>query len=301
MHLKASGMAFLLLSIGPAYGQLSTDVPVADITPIMPFSGFISALPSEYSAQGVVSQPIFSDGSPSPGLRVGVGLLGRLQLFYSNDAVAANPIAGLSAHDSWGLKLKVFGDESSRSSVLVWASGSFEWTTESLSATAIYDKTPTLNAMGLNEMKYDYRSMIAGLAAQSQLGDRVIVFLSTGVQELQSQAARVYTYTEPGQPPDYHPVEPTRDLLLDLHVGFFVQLVNDVGVYADAGTVPYFNLNLPVPAVEVKGAYNGTIGLQYSLPIPVQLSLDYRWMSSINNVSDGQVRLGLSSLLNIAS
>jgi len=150
-------------------------------------------------------------------------------------------------------------------------------------------------------MKYDYRSMIAGLAAQTQLGDRVIVFLSAGVQELQSQAARVYTYAEPGQPPDFHPVEGTRDLLLDLHAGFFVHLVSELGVYADAGTVPYFNLNLPEPAIEVEGAYSGTIGLQYSLPFPIQLSLDYRWMSSINNVSYGQVRLGLSSLLSIAS
>ena len=301
MHLKVSGMVFLLLSIGPAYGQLSTDVPVADITPIMPFSGFISAIPSEYSAQGVVSQPIFSDGGPSPALRVGVGFLGKLQLFYSNEAVAANPIAGLSSHDSWGLKIRVAGDKSSPSSVLVWASGSFEWTTESLSATAIYEQAPALNAMGLNEMKYNYRSMIAGLAAQSQVGDRVIVFLSAGVQELQSTAARVFTQAEPGQPPDFHPVERTRDLLLDVHAGFFVRFVNEVGVYADAGTIPYFGLNLAEPALEAKGAYNGTIGLQYSLPIPVQLSLEYRWMSSINNVSDEQVRVGLSSLLSITS
>ena len=260
-----------------------------------PFMGNNSPVPDGYTFRCAAGYPVYGDDRMPVIGRFSLGLAGVLELGYSNEGYIGNPIGMTRPANSWDAKIQIFKQREELPSVALWARGTIGWQNEDLGAYALWAVLPSFFNFGVVGTRYEFSSMTVGLSMAPGLGKWITMNLSVGYQELSSRNLWILIAPAPIIGNGYHAVSGDRSGMLEASANIVAGLLPQLALVAQAGTLPYFNVNPTALTLEVGRAYNGAVGVRYTLPIPLSVDSYVRWQSNINGKTDTQFRLGLSS------
>jgi hypothetical protein len=229
--------------------------------------------------------------------RLSIGIASVLQLHYSNEGTIANIIGVAEPLDNWGIKLQILPNRQQFPSVTLWFRGIIGWQQENLWDGDVAPISPQLIQKRFVAMNYRFASTSAGIAAESRPGEFLFVNFSLGFQEIRARGFQIFMAPDPFSGNRYSDVGTDQWVNLDASASASIRLLPEVTVVGELSMLPYFNVILPAPKLEVDRAYVAILGLRYALPIPLYVDTYVRWQSSVNEIAYTQLRLGLSGQL----
>jgi hypothetical protein len=264
-----------------------------------PSIGGNSPVPEGYRLDIAGAYPVFGDYTVPLYGRIDICMAGVLQIGYSNEGYIGNLIGVTRSCNSWDAKVQILRQRDQLPSVALWIRGTIGWQKESLGENDLWGRVPANRFFGVLWTHYEFNSTALGLTMEPGLGENVALNLSVGYREMESRDLWIISMVYPGFGDSYHAVSGDRASLIEGSANLMVRPLARIAVILQVGTLPYYQLNQVAMKLDMGRAYLGTIGMRYSLPIPVFVDGYVRWQSAFNGRADTQVRLGLSSDVNL--
>ncbi|MCW8809636.1 MAG: hypothetical protein OQJ93_09120 [Ignavibacteriaceae bacterium] len=266
---------------------------------IKPFSNIFTDIPIGYSMSCSGSYPLFEDTKAPLIGNIKLGLSSILNLMVTNEGNLANMLGNNRPSPAWGLQVQILPQFNQYPSVSLWVKSSIGWNNETLNQNDFVNKLPYLFDQGLFSIRYQYSSTSAGVATEMQPIKGLLVALNIGLLELRSQNLWIFL-EDPFNENWYHDINESNSLMFDGAILLSFSPIDNIYVIGEIKTLPYFNADLNGEKLVVHRTTNNSLGLRYSLPIPLNIDA-FLSSSSINGQSINQFRLGLSGLLNLNS
>jgi hypothetical protein len=261
-----------------------------------PFIGSNAPVPLGYRFDIAAASPVYgSTNNMSLFGWTSLSLAGVLQLGYRNEGYVGDLVGVTRACPGWDAKIQILRKREELPSLALWMSGTIGWQKESLGANDLWGNVPANSFFEVLWTQYEFNSTAVGLTMEPGFGDNIAVNLSIGYRELESRDLWIVSMIYPGIGDSYHSVNSDRTSLLEGSINLMVRALPQVALILQASTLPYYKLNQLSSKIDLGRAYLGTMGMRYSLPIPVFVDGYVRWHSNFNGQTDTQIRLGLSS------
>jgi hypothetical protein len=163
----------------------------------------------------------------------------------------------------------------------------------------IFPNLPAIFQRGVEVISYDARTTVAGVAFMTNLSSTLSLGASLGGREMVWQQLWSSYSVDMGLPTSYGATLPTAErssLRLDWSVGATVHPLSQLDLFGEVASLPFADIDPSSLIIEARRGMVGTIGLRYTLPIPLSIDLYDRWYSEKGDRKNyHQVRLGLSS------
>jgi hypothetical protein len=264
-----------------------------------PFMNNNSPVPGGFTVDVAASSPVYGDMNVPVYAWTGLAVAGILQAGYSNEGYVGNVVGRVRACPGWDAKVQVLRHREGLSSVALWIRGTIGWQKEELGANDLRWNAPAGSFINALWTHYEFNSTAAGITVEPGLGEDIALNLSVGYRELDSRNLWIISMVFPGVGDTYHSPGSDRTSLLEGSANLMIRVMPQIAVIMQAGTLPYYKLNEFAQKLDLGRAYLGAIGVRYSMPIPVFVDGYVRWHSTYSGQTDTQIRLGLSSELNL--
>ncbi len=280
-----------------AAAQSAGETPSMQVSPVL---GQATAIPEGYTVRMSMSYPPYERSTNYGYGQVSVGLAGVFGATVRYEGAIGSPVGLLRPTTLVGLQLQVVPQREIYPAIIMFLNTMAGTQSEFLGNIDLMPNLPAVFQRGVNAISYDARTTVAGVAFMTKLNGLLTANASLGGREM-VWTQRWSKYAIPMGFPSTsdgwtYPLAERSSLRLDWSVGATVYPLSQLALFTEVASLPFADVDPSSLIIEARQGIVGTIGVRYSLPIPLSLDLYDRWYSETGDRTNyHQVRVGLST------
>lgn len=300
MKRQAAVLATILMVISRiATAQSTADTPAKQGLPVSPFIGQDTSIPEGYSMRLSAAYSPYDRKTNFAYGNIAIGIAGLLEATIRHEGAIGSPTGLLEPATLFGLRLQIVPQRERFPAVSVFLNTMSEAQSNYLGGNDLSLSLPDLFQRGVKSITFEARTTVAGVALATRLNDVVSFSASLGGREMVWRQGWSDYSVNTGIPstPNGTPPTPERSRLrLDWSASVSLHPLDQLAVIGEVGSLPFIDIDPSSLLIEARQGLVGTIGVRYSLPIPLSVELYDRWYSETRERTNyHQVRIGLST------
>jgi hypothetical protein len=222
-----------------------------------------------------------------------------LEATVHHEGAIGSPIGLLRPATMLGLRLQIVPQRDRLPAVSLFLNTMTEAQSEFLGDNDLRPNVPEVFQRGVMAISYEARTTVAGVSVTTTLHDMFSFSASLGGREMVwQQRWSAYAFNT-GLPTSQGWTFPTAErtrLRLDWSASVTLRPTEQLALIGEVSALPFIDIDPSSLVLEARQGYVGTIGVRYSLPIPLSVDLYDRWYSETRErTNHHQIRLGLST------